>query len=63
VRHVDGPYKAIQVQQSQLAQIDDGVGVPSGETAIRAARTCARHARDAEDLRLLLDMLGLRVKL
>jgi hypothetical protein len=32
---------------------------PDGEIRRRAARTCARYATDAEDLALLLDMLGL----
>lgn len=59
-RHTTGSYHAIQSMQSRLAQVDDGVGVPAGETAVRAAMTCARHARDAGDLAMLLDMLGLR---
>jgi hypothetical protein len=61
-RHSGGSYHAVQVQQARLAQVNDGVTAPDGDTAIRAAWTVARHARDVDDLRLLLDMLGLRAE-
>jgi hypothetical protein len=42
---------------------DHGGGSPAGHASqsVRTARTVAKHATDAQDCRLLLEMLGLRL--